>query len=400
MSEVDWNRYNLPAIWSLISDVDVCTGSDRVLAWDGLASEMRDQHKRLLAAADSLAAVWPPDRNDSAKFFLQQVDGLAGSMQETLQKAEDTKVGLQGVLQAFSTAQDTVRGLASGRQGVSDDWMPRFVDHAEDKYDEHAQAAMREAEAAIQDHGSQIQSPSLFNMTPAIVEDGHHLTGNNGTSVGSSSHSGSGSAGLRATPIPVPVHGQSGMEPGSGHDIGSALPGFSGPGAASSPGGPVLSGVAPPVSGGTDFSGPPIGSVPGNGAGLPSGNTVGAIGGATPGVLPIGGRAGSRLIGGSPGSAGKTGIRERVSVRRAMPSGAVIGEGPEYGLSGMRGEIAGAMPMGGGGGRGPGQRKSGATTDGEADQQWQTDHGVVPVLQPDTTEIRHDPGPGVIGFDR
>lgn len=75
MSEVDWGRYNLPAIWSLISDVDVCTGSDRVLAWDGLAVAMRDQHRRLLSAADRLAEVWPPAQNDSASFFLQQVNG-------------------------------------------------------------------------------------------------------------------------------------------------------------------------------------------------------------------------------------------------------------------------------------------------------------------------------------
>ena len=30
-TDVDWGRYTLPAIRSLLSDVDVCTGADRVL---------------------------------------------------------------------------------------------------------------------------------------------------------------------------------------------------------------------------------------------------------------------------------------------------------------------------------------------------------------------------------
>ena len=62
------------------------------------------------------------------------------------------------------------------RPGVdANDWMPRMVDHAEDKYDEHAQAAMREAEAAISDHGAQIGLRSFLEIAmnhgrpPAIV---------------------------------------------------------------------------------------------------------------------------------------------------------------------------------------------------------------------------------------
>jgi hypothetical protein len=205
MSSVDWGRYNLPALWTLVADVDVCDGADRVLAWDGLASAVRDQHQRLLAAAESLAAVWPPDRNDSALEFQRQVKGLADSMQETLTKAENTRAGLNGVVQAFSTAQGRIRDLAAGREGVSDDWMPRFVDHAEDKYDEQAQAAMREAEAAISDHGTQIEAPSLFQMRSGIGDDGHHLSDDDDGGASGSSGGRAGASGLRATPVPVPI---------------------------------------------------------------------------------------------------------------------------------------------------------------------------------------------------
>jgi hypothetical protein len=409
VSEVDWGRYNLPAIRTLISDVDVCDGADRVLAWDGLAAAVRDQHTRLLAAADNLAAVWPPGKNDSALEFQRQVKGLADSMQETLKKAEDTKAGLGGVVQAFATAQSRVRELAAGREGVSDDWMPRFVDHAEDKYDEQAQAAMREAEAAIQDHGSQIQSPSLFQMRPFYDDGGHHLTGGDGgsgrPSAESSAGSGSGNApaqpGLSASPRPVPVP----VDPNSMVPPPAPPPAVENPGSdGDSPGsgsGPVLSGISaaqPSVNG---LGGPvasPIGTPP-IAAPSPTVSTFGP--GVSSGVLPIGGGAfapGVGVFGQAPGGAGGSDARRQVPVRRGLPSGAVIGEDSERGIGNGRGE-AGAMPMAGGpGGRGGG--RSGRVTDGKADQRWETDEGVAPVISPDTTPVRHDPGPGVIGFNR
>jgi hypothetical protein len=407
VSEVDWSRYNLPAISSLIADVDVCDGADRVLAWEGLASSVRDQHTRLLAAADSLAAVWPPGKNDSALEFQRQVKGLADSMQETLKKAEDTRAGLNGVVQAFSTAQSKVRDLAAGREGVANDWMPRMVDHAEDKYDEHAQAAIREAEAAIADHGTQIQAPSLFQIRPFFDDDdGHHLTGDDGSStghsVGGSGGSGSGRTGLSADPRPVPIPvDPNSMVPPDTPGTSAGGPGSGGDGIGS---GPVLSGIAPAPSPTGGLGGPPagpLGTLP-VGTPPPATSPIGSGGGPGGlGVLPIGGGAvgpGVRPFGAVPGGVGGSGARRPVSVRRGLPSGAVIGEDSERGIANSRSQ-AGAMPMTGGMG-GRGETRSGQTVNGDADQQWETDEGVVPVIKPDTTPVRHDPGPGVIGFNR
>jgi hypothetical protein len=403
MSPVDWGRYNLPALWTLIADVDVCDGADRVLAWDGLAATMRDQHKRLLAAADSLAAVWPPTQNDSALEFQRQVKGLADSMQETLTKAENTKAGLNGVVQAFSTAQSKIRDLAAGRDGVSSDWMPRFVDHAEDRYDEHAQAAMREAEAAIGDHGAQIQSPSLFKMDAGKSDDGTHIKGG-GDGTGGSGGGGSVS-GLRAIPVPVPASdgppttnlpGLGGDGSGLSENVGSDPTGGQGST------GPVLSGLTPvtPSPGGFPNSAPGTGALPGPSTGMGGGGPGGF------GVLPIGGGVGAGGIGAVPGVIAAPGNRRPIPVRRGLPSGAVIGEESERGI-GTRGAGAtgaagvGVAPMPGGtaGGRGSGRRRGG-TVDGDADQQWETQEGVAPVIRPDDAQVRHDPGPGVIGLDR
>jgi hypothetical protein len=287
---------------------------------------------------------------------------------------------------------------------VADDWMPRFVDHAEDKYDEHAQAAMREAEAAVGDHGAQIQAPALFKMEAWKGDDGEHIkggTGTGGSSAGGSSAGGS-ARGLHAAPVPVapsagpPIHdlpGLSGSDPDLSQNGGPGLPGDAGAS------GPVLSGITP-------VTGPPGAGLtnPGSGAGLgpPPGSGPGALG-----VVPVGGGLGVGGPGAVPGINGAPGTRRPVPVRRGLPSGAVIGEDSDRGLAGRGGGASGgssmgAVPMGGGmaGGRGSGRRRDDGSIDGDADQQWATQQGVTPVIAPDDRQVRHDPGPGVIGMDR
>jgi hypothetical protein len=91
-------------------------------------------------------------------------------------------------------------------------------------------------------------------------------------------------------------------------------------------------------------------------------------------------------------------------MRRGLPSGAVLGEGGLGGGRGAgsgRGVGAGQMPMGGQQGRQGRRGENGESLiGGEADEQWETAEGVAPVIAPDHTPVRHDPGPGVLGFGR
>lgn len=393
MSATNWGRYNLPAIWAMLEGENVCTGADRVLAWEGLATSVREQHRQLVKAGEDLAAVWPPEKNDSAKVFLNKISNLAASMNETLTRAEDTRVGLRGVMEAIGEAQSTIKTLADGRAAVSTDWVPRFVDHAEDEYDTKAQQAMGKAEDAIADHSSEIRAPSLF-----VVDDIRSDTGTDFVDDGGSSTGSSGSGTVRATPVPVVVphdpvlpdpgsDSTGGSDPGtgsgagSGHDpstgIGLGLSGAALPPAAPAPGPGIAVGqpVAPAAGGG----------------GLPG--TV--IGGGAFGLVP--GAGGPGGFGAPIGRAGASGGRQAVPIRRGLPSGAVIGEGE---LGAGRGGAAGQPPLGQGNRRG--RRKDGADSSigGDADEQWEALDGVTPVIAPDTTVVRHDPGPGVLGFDQ
>jgi hypothetical protein len=390
----DWSSYNLPAIWEMVRSENVCTGADRVLAWEGLADSVREQHRRLVESAENLAAVWSPEQNVSALAFQRMMDDLATSMKETLQCAEDTRSGLKGVMAAFGDAQGTLQTLAVGRAAVSDDWMPRFIDHAEDEYDEKAQQVIRNTESAIADHSTNIKAPALYELLPA--EHGGTTAFQNddpGLSSGNDS-------GVRATPVPVSIpHNPVLMEPGAGSGSGTSTDPSLGIG-------PGLSGVttlpAPTLSGPGILPGQPLG--PGGG-GLPTGPLGGGPLGAPLGLVP--GTSGLGLFPGMNGPAGRGGSaagRQAVPMRRGLPSGAVIGEGQlgagRRGVAGGRG-TAGQTPLGAAGNRRD-RRADGSDPliDGDPDEQWRTFEGVMPVIMPDTAPVRHDPGPGVLGLDR
>ncbi|GGQ79484.1 hypothetical protein GCM10010166_56850 [Couchioplanes caeruleus subsp. azureus] len=450
MAGANWEAYNLPSIWGMLEKENACTGADRVMNWEGLAHDVRTQHRRLEEAKEALAAVWSPDKNASAQRFLGLMGSLADSMQETLTRAEDTRAGLRGVLEALSEARAAVSTWAEERNVVSTDLIPRWADGAEDEYDEKARQAMRKAEAAIADHSTQIQPPALFDPTsgrrvgPTPVDDEPGTSGSGAGAAGVGGLGSSASAGLSAAPLPVPVphnppppvFGPDGVVGGVGAGTGSSLPG-SGPGLAG-----VLP-LAPPLPAGEL----PVGAVPppaaGGGGGLPGpviggGGPVGLVPGGGPGV--IGGV--SRPVGGRGASAG----RQAVPVRSALPSGTIIGANGAGARPGVRtGGIAGANGAGarpgakvggiigangaglnagakvggsagaktgaagrpasgrqpvvqvGQAGRGHQNGTDGSSIEGTADQTWDVRRGVAPVIEPDTRTVRHDPGPGVIG---
>jgi hypothetical protein len=368
MAGTNWGAYNLPAIWQMLQGENVCTGADRVLSWEGLATSVREQHRRMVKAGDDLAAVWPPEKNESAYVFLAEVEKLAASMQETLTCAENTRVGLRGVMEAIGVAQSTVRTLAAGRAQVSEDWVPRFIDHAEDEYDARAQLAMRDAEAAIADHSPQITAPALYS-----------LGGGRGDTTTSLPDDGDGSStAVRATPVPVAVPHDPVLP-----DLGIGL-GLSG----------VTAPPAAPVPGSGATVGPPAGPGPGGG---------GISGGPGPlGLVPGAGGPGGFGAGfGVPGGrVAAPGGRQAVPMRRGLPSGAVIGDG-ELGGGRSRGGQPGQPPLAAQGGpRGRRDDTSDSSIGGKADRRWEVLDGVAPVIAPVTTPGWHDPGPGVLGFDR
>ncbi|MFI5491775.1 hypothetical protein [Actinoplanes sp. NPDC051859] len=440
----NWEAHSLPSIWAMIEQENACTGADRVLSWDGLAHDVRTQHRRLLQAREALAAVWPPERNTSAQNFLGVMDSLAQSMNETLTRSEDTRAGLRGVFDALSEAQAEIRPLVDFRAEASDDFIPRWLDGAEDEYDEKARAAMRKAEAAIGDYSAQIEAPALFLANPERT-GGVEIEGGGGAGTQRAVAGGGGPSpilpeGLTAKPIPVPIPHDPPLVPSSSGGAGAGL-------ATSMPGNSLGLAGALPVAPPTAVA-PPIGTPPpvGGSAGLPGG-VIGASGffGLTPGTGTSG--VGGGFAGGLPGQSGgrPAAAGRQVPVRTAIPSGAVIGGNPAGLRPGGNGVISmpgvngvGARPGSGGvvpkpqsngsvqrpSVNGPGVRQGGIANGGQgimpmsgasrgrqadaegslisgsADQTWDVQEGVAPVIEPSRDLGNHHPGPGVIGMNR
>ncbi|AGL15220.1 hypothetical protein [Actinoplanes sp. N902-109] len=401
---MNWDAYNLPAIWSMLRHESTCDGVDRVLDWDSLTHEIRTQHRKLKDVQAELAAAWPPEQNESARAFLDRIDILTASMDQTLRRAEDTRAGLRGIIEAIAEAQQTIHPLVDERHQVSDDLIPRWADHAEDEYDAKARAAMHKAEAAIADYATQIQAPPLYRTDTNDEEGGSAIPVTDPQ---------------RARPIPVPVP----------HDPPAAD--------AARSGGPELAGVA---------AQPAPALTPPSGATAPS--AISSASGA--GFVPLSPLLAPPPFSGPSAAAG----RQAVPVRSALPSGAVIGtpgagSTPRVGASSpgtfspgasSRGAVSpgassrgasrgassgGAFSPGAGSapassaakpGAGPNaasrpqpphaphrDRKSAAEApaiDGTPDRTWEVGEGVAPVIRPRRRGHQHTPGPGVIGIDR
>ena len=87
-----------------------------------------------------------------------------------------------------------------------------------------------------------------------------------------------------------------------------------------------------------------------------------------------------------------------MTMRGGMPSGTVIGATNAVGAPGTRGAMGGMIPAQTGR---PGDADEARTTlAGTADQTWEVESGVAPVIAPNDDRVEHDPGPGVIGRTR
>jgi hypothetical protein len=476
-----WGSYNTPRLWAMVKDEDDPDAWRQVAAWGDISGAMKDQRALLLQAREALVAAWPPEQNKSSAAFVGEVDKLIARMDAAKTEADDTATGLANILEALRQAKNNIQPLWEQYKDKSDDLVPAWWDNAEDELDKQAQAHMLTAEQIVQDNVARLRVPDPYALEPT---DPHYqptpLSDGNGPGGGSSG--GLGSAGGRgatgvAVPVPhdpvppLPGHeptvpdGPSGTGPGSvGSVVGSGPglagvinptgvtpapvpppgggpppPGGGGPGIVPPPGpivGPGIGGVGPVGTGGS--GGAPIGRR-GTGPGAP-GLSGGGIGGT-------GGGGVSGLGAGGVGGLGR-GARPEAAGRRALPSGAVIGEtvaGAGRGGAGTGGAGVGGPGVGGVGGaagRGAGARGAGqgrgseqgrpprpawlpdepvgaARTAGQPgpggpgrggrrdereqrpfdpDNPWEVAQGVRPVIAPGAEHTRHDPGPNVIGW--
>jgi hypothetical protein len=406
----NWGAYNAPAIWEMVAGEDDPEGWRQVNAWGNFEQAVAAQRKRLVDCRRALMDKWPPDSSEASRAFIQQLDELIASMDQSLQAASSTARGLAGIMQALANARRELEPIKREYDDKSSDWTLRMFDHAEDELDEKARGVMSRAELVVRDYTPMLKPPPEYRLAPRS---------DTSTPFDPSDTGGGGKAGGRdvgadamVSPVPhdppLPRPGADPVMPGnrewtpaspSGAGVGSGGPGLAGapppvtppggggPTPPAPPGGPTPSTVGPGLGGPGPTGAGPWG--PGIGPAVPPGMPVGP-GGAGAGRRPSASAASGRLGGGTGPFPGGT------QAGRAMPPGGVIGG------AGAGGTPGATVPPAAGGGRG--RRAEGAGGHGhggDPDNPWEIEEGVPPVIEPAAeSEPRHDPGPGVIGLGR
>jgi hypothetical protein len=397
-----WSSYNTPRIWAMVEGEDDPEAWRQVAALGSMAGLLKDQRTRLEAAKQKLIEAWPPETNKAARAFVNEMDELLFTMQVNKDIADSNAGSLGQILEALRQAKNKIAPLYQQYLDKSDDWVPGWWDHAEEELDEKARQHMREAERLVADPGNAITAPSIYEFQP---DESRTRAGDGTDSDGSIGRPGGGLGGSvgavgnisvpHEPPPPLPrPESSTPSTPGSGLGQGPGLAAVITP-PPSTPTGPT-----PPVT---------APSTGGPGGVLPPGVV---IGGAVPGGLPGRGATGSR---GSVAPFGGGG-------QRGLPSGAVIGNGPlgkgaagsvkptppswlppgpmqtARGGSATSGRPTGpaALPMAAG--RPPARDGRAEAINADPDNPWATAVGVAPVIEPSRKTYRHDPGPGVIGW--
>ncbi len=379
----DWSRFDVPALAGFVNE-DLSSGWAQVSAWWQAYDLTREHLTVLRRARETIVRVWPPQTNRAAAVYLDQLDALIASMDNMRIAAEANGRALTGILTVLDNTRGTVDGLherwrqqqqslwseagavasaaAGNPAGLVDVSVALASSDEKTRLNAQAQATMRATDQAVYEYLPQL-------VIPAGRREGHGDLkplapgASDGDASGAQADQGSLRAPVipRPDPIVVPV-----ADPAGG---GSALSGGTSP---------AWSGIPVAVPG-SDQPMPAAKGVPG-GDGPPGSPWMETPVGR---VLRSGAVIGAPAVEPASRSVGQLAADARDSAGRGAS-----GVGPEGGLLGG----------GVGSGRSPDRRLRRTMP---PDTEWPLRPGVPSVLEPPPErEIRHDPGPGVIGIDR
>jgi len=441
-----WTSYTVPQLMSFLQWEDDDLSWSQASTWQKTSELISYYQSELQQRRNELAAKWPPERSPAAQVFVQYVDDLLTSMQQTSLQAYTNSGAVAGITAALAEAKRKIttlnttwqenenkekhpRIIAAGKGGAISS--PQVAPNWRDQMKQEAAKVMEAADTAVFDHTTKLQVPESYQPSPPISDGGTPRSPGGGFNAGGGTSSG-GIGSSRAPVIPPP--------PPTPTPPGPVLTGGPGPGPTTTLPPPLLPSPGDPPVGRviTPGGGPPVLPVfPGMpGPGLP--------GRVIKPTMPVGlgpveppppkpnvpgktflGRGGEPL----PGRSGLPGMAEPLppegSLRPGMPmapmggpagrpTSTAAGQGataprranPVGGVVGGRGGETFTTPSGHTVSIGPRRTRQDSRerqvgdTHFDPDNPWAVAVGVPPVIEPSPEPQRHDPGPGVIGIDR
>jgi hypothetical protein len=448
--------YEVEDMWAMLKDHETDNHWKQISGWQK-SFELTSTHLfRLKDYRDNLVQAWSPKKSNAAKAYVDRLDYLIESVQQTYDTAISNYTTASGAIGALTTARyeleqvynDYMKKKRAANSSSNSGSIPSSeimtpspspspsgvsrADQAElDRLTDRARGIMFSLGSELSLAQVQLKTPPTYKPATFIGDQGNPDV-----------YGGGGATPPPAIPpiMTVPTGGYTtpahSAPPPPIHPVPAPTAPSAGPILG---GGPVLGGVGTPLP----PAPPPVTALPPNVITPPTVPAPPVVGGPLPPIppgLPGPGYGGGHSTGIGPttginpatGSLFKPGAGGLPGAPRPMPPGGMIGGTPGAGLGqpgaltgparrinpvgGMIGgerTSSGMTPMGGAqGATGTGRSPMGPTgraghrrNDEEhgqhwdPDNPWQTDEGVAPVVLPAQEVGRIDPGPA-IGFDR
>ncbi|MEV0902204.1 hypothetical protein [Actinoplanes sp. NPDC049802] len=426
-SGTSWKAMTVDDIWALIKDHDSNPHREMGDAWDKSAQLLEKHIGQVRSYRDRLAEAWPPEKSKAAYAYLERLEQLLISLEETrlaaktnwrvltatIDAVEEAKEKVAGIQKEFADNRDKLQKFEQAKNETALATMdplpttPPVPYSRQEDLNTQARITMESLSAELAAAQSNFIAPKPFNLT-SLVNDGAETNYQGATGGGPTTIAPPFSP-RSITPATTPKS----KSPGSGGNrgitnpiVGTEKPQTSKP----APDGPILGGTktppaptttvpptttpttttpstnppgAYPFTPSTPASPTTVPRIPGT-SGTPIGTfppSTGLRGTASPHGGIIGGSP-SNMIGGSPapGRGSQLGSSAR-GAQRVNPAGGMIGQTPTP-LTGRRASSR------------DGENSQNHRWD--PDNPWETAEGIDPVLLP-APEQRIDPGPSLGG---
>ncbi|GGN16734.1 hypothetical protein GCM10010109_29000 [Actinoplanes campanulatus] len=427
-SGTSWNGMSVDAMWDLIRDHDSAPHQEMGDAWHKSATLLENHVAQVRAYRDRLAEAWPPERSRAAYAYIERLEQLIISLEETrlasntnwrvltttIDAVEQAKEKVAGIQKEYAANREKLQEYEKAKNEVALATMdpiattPPVPYSRQDDLTTQARVTMQSLSAELAAAQSNFIAPKPFSLTNLVNESAD--TNYQGTT---------GISPMAVTPPFSPRSIAPATSPKSGSPDSGANKGITKPSVDSekpgtskpAPDGPILGGTKTqpaPTPGVPPLTTPTTTTTPSTN--LPNAYPFTPTTPTSPTTLPRVPATNGTPIGTFPPS---TGVRGGASPYGGVIGGAppgMIGGGPPPGRgSQLGGSARGTQrinPAGGMIGQTPtpptGRRQSPRDTENiqnhhwDPDNPWETTEGIDPVLLP-SPEQRIDPGPSIGG---
>ncbi|MFK3982890.1 hypothetical protein ACI2K4_21240 [Micromonospora sp. NPDC050397] len=436
----NWFNFEVDGMWRTLENQETDGHWQRVAGWRR-THELAGTHlSRLRSYREGLIQAWPPEKSAASKAYVERLDYLISSVEQSYEAAVANRDAMAGATGAIADARRQLKPLydeyqrkLAAKQEYDRQQLPAptstpsatptpspspgpaptppVTQEELDRLNNRARSIMYGLSSELVQAQAQLKPPPTYQGRPALEVDGNPDV------------YGGGPPPTVPPVVPVPTTATGTSMPIGGAPVHQAVPTPSTPsiGPVLGGNGPTLGGVAPtiPAPAPTTPVTPPVIT--------PSPSIPPSIGPGYPSPLPP---APSRFGAPHPGSLGtnpvaggvtKPGIGGAANIPHTMPTGGMIGGMPGVGqpgagvsparrinpVGGMIGSSGtggiGIAPAGGGqrASSRPGQPRDerGTGRQWDPDNPWETEEGVAPVVRAPRDIGNIDPGPA-IGLNR